>query len=74
MGTTTPKPGPRWAIQVVFPSGGVGYLRHGAKPGDGAIVQFRTRKLADINREFVEAGLTRGETVSVVRYAQSMEE
>lgn len=64
----------RYAIQVVYPSGDVAYLRHGAEIGAGAIVQFRDRKTADVNLGFISEGFDQGVTASVVRYNKSMEE
>jgi hypothetical protein len=58
----------RYSIQVVYPSGDVAYLRHGADVGAGAIVQFRDRKTADINVDFIRPGLDEGTVVTVVQF------
>lgn len=63
----------RFAIQVVYPSGAVAYLRHGGRVGEGAVVQFRDRKTADVNVDFVSMGMDQGTVVSVVRYDRTME-
>ena len=58
----------RWAIQVVSTNGDVMYLRHGNRIGMGPIATFGTRKLAEINREFIAQGMDAGETVSVIEW------
>jgi hypothetical protein len=64
----------RFAIQVVYVSGDVAYLRHGGVAGAGRIVQFRDRKTADVNLDFIRQGLDEGTVVSVVRYQSAMEQ
>jgi hypothetical protein len=64
---------PRYAIQVTYGSGAVAYLRHGATVGDGAIVQFRDRKTADVNLDFISEGLDDGATAAVVRYRTDLD-
>lgn len=58
----------RWAIQVVNLDGDVMYLRHGNRIGMGPIATFGTRKLAEINRDFIAQGMDDGEVVSVVAW------
>ncbi len=58
---------PRWVIRIVYPNGGVAWLRHGDVAGVGAIVRFRDKKTADINLEFIREGLDAGVVASVVR-------
>jgi hypothetical protein len=62
----------RYAIEVVYPSGETTYLRHGSRIGEGPIATFATRKLADINRDFIAQGLDRGTQALVVRYTKDM--
>lgn len=57
----------RWVIRVTYPNGEDAYLRHGAVIGEGPIVRFGTKRLADINAGFVSEGLPDGATVTVVR-------
>jgi hypothetical protein len=57
----------RWAIRVTYPDGREAWLRHGASIGEGPVVRFGTKKLAEINAEFVSHGLPEGTTVTVVR-------
>ena len=65
---------PRYVIQIVYRSGEVAYLRHGAKVGAGAVVQFRDRKTADVNLDFIGQGLDEGAVASVVRYPRDLEQ
>jgi hypothetical protein len=64
---------PRYAIQVVYASGEVTYLRHGAKGAAGAIVQFRDRQTANVNLEFIDGEGLEGARASVVRYRKDLE-
>jgi hypothetical protein len=58
----------RWAIQVIFKSGDVAYLRHGSRIGAGPVATFSSRKTADINRDFIVNGLDAGDIAAVVAY------
>lgn len=64
---------PRFALQVVYRSGEIAYLRHGGVTGEGVIVTFRNRLTAEVNRDFISEGLDEGAIVTVVRYQASME-
>lgn len=61
----TPK---RWALRITYRHGGEAFLRHGTRIGYGPIVQFRTRRDAEINIGMIEPGLDAGTVVTVVRY------
>lgn len=61
----------RWGIRVVFPGGGVGFLRHGPTVGSGPIVRFPNRKTAEVNLEFIREGLEPGCTASIFKIADS---
>lgn len=64
----------RWAIQIVDGDGNVMFLRHGRIPGEGRIVQFRSKRDAELNAEaFIAPGLDQSDTVSVVIYDRSDE-
>jgi len=65
---------PRWCIRVTYRNGCEAYLRHGARVGYGAIVQFRSKRDADVNVGFISEGLDRGDVVTVVRYRKDFEE
>jgi len=65
--------GKRWMIRVTFPSGADAFLRRGSRPGYGPIVQFRTKRDADINLDFVTQGFDRGTVAVVVPYDKSEE-
>jgi len=62
-----PKTRSKWAIRVSYPSGERAWLRHGATVGEGPIVRFRTKRLADANVELIRPGFDEGTTVAVVR-------
>lgn len=68
--TATPK---RWAVRVTFANGEDAYLRRGSRIGSGPVVTFGTRKLAEINAEFVGHGLDSGAVVTVVQYRKGDE-
>lgn len=57
----------KWAIRVTYPSGDEAWLRHGSRIGEGPLATFGTRKLAEINAEFVSQGMDAGTVVTVVR-------
>lgn len=65
---------PRWVIRVTYPNGEDAYLRHGSRIGAGPIVQFRDRKTADANIDFIRPGLDDGATVTVVRWRKDLED
>jgi hypothetical protein len=65
--TTTTKTPPRWGVRVTYPSGDEAWLRHGGTIGEGSIVRFRSKRLAELNVEFVREGLDQGTTVTVVK-------
>lgn len=64
---TAPELSTRWGIRVVFPDGGVGFLRHGPVVATGQIVRFRSRKEAEANLLFVRKGLDAGATASIFK-------
>lgn len=61
----------RWVIRIVYPDGGVAWLRHGARVGHGPIVRFTSRKTAEVNLDFIRQGLDDGVIASVVPVAPS---
>ena len=63
----------RWVIRVTDADGNDMYLRRGRMPGIGPIVQFRSRRDAEINIELVAPGLDTDAKIVVVRYDQSCE-
>lgn len=76
--------GKRWMIRVTYESGYDAYLRRGCRPesirrtggyklGLGAIVQFRSKRDAEVNLDFVTQGLDGGTTAMVVPYDKSEE-
>lgn len=60
-----------WKIRVTYANGEEAYLRHGSRIGAGPLATFGTRKLADINAEFVKMGLDEGDVVTVVQHVKS---
>jgi len=60
----------RYAIRVVFPDGGVAFLRHGPVVGRGPIVRFPNKKTAEVNLEMVREGLDDGAIASIMRIAE----
>lgn len=60
----------RWAIRVTYPSGEEAWLRHGSRIGAGPLATFGSRKLADINADFVQQGMDDGTTVVAVEYVK----
>lgn len=56
----------RWAVRVTYADGNEAYLRHGARIGYGSIVKF-DKKTAEINADFLRAGVDEGDTVTVVQ-------
>jgi hypothetical protein len=63
----------RWCIRVTYPDGRDAFLRHGSRPGYGPIVQFPSRKTADVNLDLITNGLDEGTTATVVSYAPRLE-
>lgn len=63
----------KWMIRVTTAEGEDMFLWRGRTPGAGPIVQFRTKRDADINVEMVKPGLDNGEIVAVVPYDASEE-
>jgi hypothetical protein len=57
---------PRFGIQVVWADGNVSYLRKGAKPGEGPIVEFGSRIAAGRQRTLLAHGLDEGDNLAVV--------
>jgi len=68
MSTTT-----RWCIRVTYPSGYEAFVRHGRDIGHGPIVQFRTRRDAEANLDFIRQGLEQETTAAIVPYRREME-
>lgn len=58
----------RWAIRVTFADGNEAWLRHGSRIGSGPIATFGSRKLAEINAEFVGHGLDAGAVVTIIEH------
>lgn len=71
----TPAKHERFAVQVVFHSGDIAYLRHGADIGEGPIVQCRTRRHAETLRENMRLGFDADEVqaINIVRYRDVQE-
>lgn len=61
----------RYVIRVLFPDGGVAFLRHGPVAGHGPIVRFPNKKTAEVNLDMIREGLENGATAHVVRIAES---
>lgn len=57
-----------WAIRVTYQNGEEAWLRHGSRIGAGPLATFGTRKLADINADFVKQGMDAGTVVTVVQH------
>lgn len=61
----------RWAIRVTYPSGEEAWLRHGSRIGAGPLATFGTRKLAEINADFVRQGLDTDVVIAIVPHRKS---
>jgi hypothetical protein len=61
----------RWSIRVTFADGNEALLRHGPVVGEGDVVTFRTRKLAEINADLVRNGLEEGDVVTIIPAART---
>lgn len=59
----------RYVIRVLFPDGGVAWLRHGPVIGSGPIVRFPNKKTAEVNLDFIREGLDEGCVAQVVKVA-----
>lgn len=59
----------RYAIRVLFPDGGLAFLRHGPVTGHGPIVRFPNKKTAEVNLDMIRAGLDEGVVAQVMRIA-----
>lgn len=63
-----------WMIRVTDRAGNDMYLRRGSRLGEGPIVRFTTKKLAELNAEsFIAPGLDTGDVVTVVPYDKDEE-
>jgi hypothetical protein len=67
------RPSTRWAIQIVYASGDVAYLRQGRVIGQGPIVQFHSKSAANAKAEEIDNGFEAGDTLNVVRYRKGFE-
>lgn len=56
-----------WKIRVTYPNGDEAWLRHGSRIGEGPLATFASRKLADINADFIKQGLDADCTVTIVK-------
>jgi hypothetical protein len=64
----------RWAIRVTFATGEDAWLRHGRLPGEGPIVKFANRQVAEREASFVREGLDQGDALPVVRFHRGREQ
>jgi hypothetical protein len=58
----------RWAIRVTYATGEDAWLRHGGVPGEGPVVKFTSRQVAEREASFVREGLDVADVVAVVRF------
>lgn len=61
----------RYAIRVIFPDGGIAFVRHGPIAGHGPIVRFPNKKTADADLAMIREGLDDGVVAQVMRIAES---
>lgn len=55
-----------WAIRVTYPDGRGAFLRHGPRPGYGAIVNFHSKAQAEERAAFLREGLDAGDVITVI--------
>lgn len=61
----------RYAIRVLFPDGGIAFVRHGPVIGHGPIVRFPNKRAAEADLALIQAGLDDGVVARVMRIADS---
>jgi len=61
-----------WVIRVTLVDGGDVYLRHGATPGEGAIVRFKTKQAALARLDEIRPGLDEADVAAVVPWVKGM--